>query len=128
MSKNDGGPARTVDDLMAVIGPHLDTMAGGEDKIRTALAAALAAEYERGRGEREQDADEIERLRAERDALRADALRYRWLRDSHPADGTLWVAFDIPPRVRSRRLESLDAAIDAAMASQTTETAPEDSP
>lgn len=29
-------------------------------------------------------ADEIERLRAERDSLKADAERYRWLRDVAP--------------------------------------------
>lgn len=75
-------------------------------------------------------ADELERLRAElatlrastasvqadqraeRDALRADALRYRWLRDCDRVSlyrGNLWL----------EGISSLDAAIDAAMARQT---------
>ncbi len=59
----------------------------------------------------QQVADAIESLLAERDALRADAERYRWLRDgdwdaeSHP---------DVYSSVRDARTDQLDAAIDAA--------------
>ena len=48
---------------------------------------------------------EIERLTAERDALRQDALRYRWFRISATQ------SFDGSP-------EKLDGAIDAAMAKE----------
>ena len=50
--------------------------------------------------------------------LRADANRYRWLRDRHPADEGLWVAMGkpyTPPGVSCWRNDELDAAIDAAM-------------
>jgi hypothetical protein len=50
-----------------------------------------------------------------------DAMRYRWLRDSHPADDALWVAMGkpySPPGVSSWRHEALDAAIDAALAAK----------
>jgi len=44
-----------------------------------------------------------EGLRAERDALRADAERYRWLR-----------TYEVDSYLASGRMDSLDAAIDAA--------------
>lgn len=58
-----------------------------------------------------------ERLRAERDALRADALRYRWLRER-----CAWLPIDYMSN--DDAADDFDAAIDAAMASQTTGTAP----
>ena len=66
-------------------------------------------------------ADEIERLQAERDAFKADAERYRWLRgDSCPDRLDHMEQFTgVPPAsvdrqvVHLRRAE-LDAAIDAA--------------
>lgn len=56
---------------------------------------------------------ELEALRQERDGLRADAVRYRWLRHGDNDElvfvqGTAWLA----------RNEDLDAAIDAAMAKE----------
>ena len=59
-------------------------------------------------------ASKIEELIAERDALRKDAERYRWLRDpaSKDAYDTFAAAyFNAGP-------EGMDAAIDAAMAQQ----------
>jgi hypothetical protein len=59
----------------------------------------------------EVEAGELERLRK-------DAGRYLWLRDTHPADGGLWVAMGVPGSpagVACWREEALDAAIDAAM-------------
>jgi len=56
---------------------------------------------------------EIERLRAERDALQADAERYRWLRDVHAHHFTVtrYVGGATIPRLHGAEL---DAAIDAA--------------
>ena len=62
----------------------------------------------------EEAADEIERLRA-------DATRYRWLRDSHTADGELWVAMGVPyspAGMSCWRHEELDAFIDAKLTEQ----------
>lgn len=65
---------------------------------------------------------EIERLRAERDALRADAVRYRWLRESAYDKRGLCVVDQQDGRNAIRlgtycpSHELLDAAIDAAMA------------
>ena len=53
---------------------------------------------------------EIERLRQERDGLRADAARYRWLRHG---DNDELVC--VPWMLRN---EKLDAAIDAAIAKE----------
>jgi hypothetical protein len=56
------------------------------------------------------------RLYEENEALRSDAERYRWLRDTHPADGGLWVAMGHPSvGIACWRCEYLDAKIDAAM-------------
>ena len=60
-------------------------------------------------------ADTIERLRSELEDARRDALRYRWLRDKHPADLGLWVAHGVVGvNLQCWRNEELDAAIDAA--------------
>jgi len=57
---------------------------------------------------------EIERLRRERDELRTDALRYRWLRDtSCPEHGDIYLASD--SAWQSFRAGAVDAAIDAAL-------------
>jgi hypothetical protein len=55
-------------------------------------------------------------MEAER-AIAADAERYRWLRDKHPADPeSIWVARGLPQTGLSCwRREALDAAIDAAI-------------
>ena len=78
--------------------------------------ARLIAEYEA--------AAEVERLRKEVEALRADALRYRWLRLQH------WDEADVACVKRPKdavklghdcpSLERLDAAIDAAMTKEPT--------
>ena len=71
-------------------------------RLREELYAAMGA-----RGDPE-DKREIDRLRAEREALRDDAMRYRWLRDE--GDKT-WT----PMKNRfSEGAKGCDAAIDAA--------------
>ena len=50
---------------------------------------------------------------AENEALRADAERYRWLRDIHNAD-VMVVIVNIGPECEQVHFEQLDAAIDAA--------------
>ena len=63
---------------------------------------------------------EVERLRAENEALRADAERWRWLRyrDSDPAGLFVSVAYDgkigLVDRGYMLAEDALDAAIDAA--------------
>jgi hypothetical protein len=59
---------------------------------------------------------EIHRLRAERDALRADAERYRWLRDidTGPAQIRELISDDAQPYMTLKSGNILDAAIDAA--------------
>lgn len=57
-------------------------------------------------------ADEIDALAAERDALRKDAERYRWLRDSAGNDIMEKLMAECSP---PRWDELVDAAIDAAM-------------
>lgn len=74
------------------------------DRLRTATA-------EMGRAlnlARERETE----LRAERDALKADAERYRWLRRD-PVAGSLYVTSDDDPSIWIRG-DDLDAAIDAA--------------
>ena len=57
---------------------------------------------------------EVEALRRERDELRTDALRYRWLRDtSCPEHGDIYLASD--SAWQSFRAGAVDAAIDAAL-------------
>jgi len=69
-------------------------------------------------------ADEIERLRAERDALAKDAERYRWLRgDSCPGHSVRWAQWEIrcwqaPFWTGDLRRADLDDAIDAARGSE----------
>ena len=58
-------------------------------------------------------ADGVAALTAERDALRADAERYRWLRDIHNAD-VMVVIVNIGPECEQVHFEQLDDAIDAA--------------
>lgn len=66
-------------------------------------------------------ADEIIRLRTERESMRADALRYRWLRDDSPwamigSNGATRFAVRLPVDLGpGHEGHELDAAIDAAM-------------
>lgn len=82
-------------------------------------ALRLADECEEG-APLEEDAKaaaaELRRLHAEVEALRADALRYRWIRDQgHKGGGDFYFrATGQIPR------DALDAAIDAAMAKEQT--------
>jgi len=55
----------------------------------------------------------IYRLRAEADAMRVDAERYRWLRDQHRSEGPSFHVREPSSEVVSR---NLDHAIDAVMA------------
>ena len=69
----------------------------------------------------------IEQHKAAELALRKDAERYRWLRDSHPADKRLWVAMGIPHSpagVSCWRLDELDAKVDAYIAADISAKAP----
>lgn len=65
-------------------------------------------------------ADEIERLRAENEALKKDAERYRWLRGDVPAHSMRWARWRIEhwaregPSWADIRWSDLDAAIDVA--------------
>ncbi len=72
-------------------------------------AAAEAASYEYVMDCKD---EEIARLRAEADALRKDAERYRWLRDQHASEGRSFHVREPNSEVVSR---NLDFAIDAAM-------------
>lgn len=54
-------------------------------------------------------------LHAECEALRADALRYRWLRDPRNADRDEWNSFG-----PYSTAQEIDAAIDAAMSKDQT--------
>lgn len=61
--------------------------------------------------------DALRDLATQVESLQADAERYRYLRDAHPADETLWVAMGVPGSpagVSCWRNEPLDAAIDEA--------------
>lgn len=60
---------------------------------------------------------EVARLTAERDALRVDAERYRWLRADR--ETTLIVSF-FGNGCINRTIEDVDAAIDAARAAKGT--------
>lgn len=69
----------------------------------------------------ESQAAEIARITAERDALRADAERYRWLADHARSTSEHWggrwsLVIDGPAPVRHDCVAALDAAIDAARA------------
>lgn len=62
--------------------------------------------------------NEFNELEEKLEGWERDAMRYRWLRDRHPADEGLWVAMGrphTPAGISCWREESLDAAIDAAM-------------
>lgn len=78
------------------------------------VGAYHGSPYERGICGRQmtEAADEIERLRAEVAALRADAERYRFIRDNHEVRGR---AMEI---VYGMNGVEWDAAIDAALAKE----------
>ena len=64
-------------------------------------------------------AAELRRLHAECDALRADAERYRWLRDIDTGPSQIWelISDDAqPPYMTLKSGNILDATIDAARA------------
>lgn len=75
---------------------------------------------ERGTALLDEAADELARLRAECEALRADAGRYRWLRDGDGPESARWFRWRIEhwaspgPTWADIRGVDLDAAIDAA--------------
>ena len=82
------------------------------DRLRAEIAAlkrALVTDWD--------GKSTLRMLTAERDALKKDAERYRWLRDAHPATEEIVV-------VRWRNLneemryEKLDSAIDAALSKE----------
>jgi hypothetical protein len=89
------------------------------------LLAQLAAAEERHRQDLEtvHQGYEYQKDRAQQAEERAeraqkDAARYRWLRDSHPTDQTVWVARGTPGSpsgISCWRRESLDRYIDAAI-------------
>jgi len=66
------------------------------------------------------DFDELARLRAENERLKADAARYEWLRRQHWSDASMCVVMKPRSAVRLGHdcpaVDRLDAAIDAAMA------------
>lgn len=63
---------------------------------------------------------ELEQLRQERDGLRADAARYRWLRSNNVGPSQIEKVSDDcnPPYFTLKCEGELDAAIDAAMAKE----------
>jgi hypothetical protein len=81
----------------------------------------LCAEVERLRRENESLGADLNLCISEASMLRRDALRYRWLRIARDSteDGTidvvLWKGF----QMTGLRMDTLDAAIDAAMESKT---------
>mgnify|MGYP000996624326 CR=1 FL=1 len=99
----------------------------GNDKpqfeIIAALKRELAAAKERSKVMEDwaqQEAALRDAAEAERDALRMDAERYRWLRENWFAMGTLANKLTAPgchyhAIGRAADVESVDAAIDAAM-------------
>lgn len=64
--------------------------------------------------------NEIEALRQERDRLRADAVRYRWLRSKNVGPSQIEKVSDDcnPPYFTLKCEGELDAAIDTAMAKE----------
>ena len=81
---------------------HCDAEGYGPQNLLRRLKAGIPSEYGYTAGA-------FAELKAERDALRVDALRYRWLRDCDTVSvhrGSLWL----------EGISNLDAAIDAAMA------------
>ena len=87
------------------------------DQQREYHAAELAdvvAERDHAVEQAATNADEVLALRAERDALREDAERYRWLRDQIYIDPKMLILRINNVFLRGPLPEALDAAIDAA--------------
>ena len=77
---------------------------------RGALLQQIVADYPPIEAELEEVSDRAFKAEAERDALRADAERYRWLRDPKNAYHDAWNYFS-----PSGSAAEMDAVIDAAM-------------
>ena len=109
----------------------------GPNHYECALRDLSAARAERDKlsamlDHRNDEATEAElMLRAELSAaherikeLEVNDRRYRWLRDTHPADGNLWVAMGLPHSPTGMacwREDGLDGAIDKAIVTETLE-------
>lgn len=90
-----------------------------DDLVKRLHALSRYAHDDRSIGD--EAADEIERLTAERDALQADAARYRWLRDMDEDPicslAAMWTDCNGSALSISKRV---DAAVDAARGKNTT--------
>lgn len=112
---------RAVEDDHIAYSDHVgDVLGQGEDEPLLTRARQVMSELSVAR-------QQIERLRAERDALRADAERYRWLRSEMDADIAVVQGFGAVDSdstgvaatyEEALFLDKLDAAIDAARESK----------
>lgn len=96
---------------------HCDAEGYGPANLMHRLERGISSQYGYDAKTLQRVEAERDQLRAEVERLRADAERYQWLRDCHPADGTLWVAMGLPHApggVSCWRDSELDAAIDQA--------------
>jgi hypothetical protein len=116
---NDGQHERLVGRLRELA----DAVTQGRDAVAREFTMRVPAEPERDADlVLSKAADEIERLRAEGEALRSDAERYRWLRGNAYVWGNNateysqqeWIAMWIKGNIDFDDFE-IDAAIDAAI-------------
>jgi hypothetical protein len=101
-----------------VLTPETRDAAAAELRRQHAEIERLTAALDEARAERSVAYLAFEQVTAERDALRADAERYRWLRNASIPDEQLHVHVDHPAWPNHWALigEDLDTAIDAALA------------